>query len=258
MLVIVDAFTKFVIIEAVKSQKSQPVVRVFQQLMCLFGVPTRIISDRGSAFTSHSFQLFCETYNIKHVLNAVATPRANGQCERYNRTILAELATLGADSNSTEWDTHVKEVQSAMNTCFSKGINTTPSEALMGYHPRPAAQAQLLADIEVDLDRLNLTELRADMERHISADQARQKKYYDKSRKEAVKYSKDDLVLVQITSVSPTGSSKKLLPKFRGPFRVVSALFNDRYVVEDLREGRYKARSVAAVEKLRPWMSAQV
>jgi hypothetical protein len=258
ILVIVDAFTKFVIMEAVKSQKTQPVVRVFQQVMCLFGVPTRIISDRGSAFTSHSFKLFCETYNIRHVLNAVATPRANGQCERYNRTIVAALTTLSADTRSNEWDTHVKEVQSAMNTTFNKGIKTTPSEALMGYQPRPAAQAQLLAEIEVDLEHLNLAELRAEIQEHITTDQARQKQYYDKHRREADKYSKDDLVLVLITSTQNSGSSKKLLPKFRGAFRVVAALFNDRYVVEDLREGRYKSRTVVAVEKLRPWTSAQV
>jgi transposase InsO family protein len=258
LLVIVDAFTKFVIMEAVKSQKTQPVVRVFQQVMCLFGVPTRIISDRGSAFTSHSFKLFCETYNIRHVLNAVATPRANGQCERYNRTIVAALTTLSADTRSNEWDTHVKEVQSAMSTTFNKGIKTTPSEALMGYQPRPAAQAQLLAEIEVDLEHLNLAELRAEIQEHITTDQARQKQYYDKHRREADKYSKDDLVLVLITSTQNSGSSKKLLPKFRGPFRVVAALFNDRYVVEDLREGRYKSRTVVAVEKLRPWTSAQV
>lgn len=66
------------------------------------------------------------------------------------------------------------------------------------------------------------------------------------------------MVLVLITSTQNSGSSKKLLPKFRGPFRVVAALFNDRYVVEDLREGRYKSRTVVAVEKLRPWTSAQV
>ncbi|KMQ86750.1 retrovirus-like pol polyprotein [Lasius niger] len=81
LLVIVDAFTKFTIIEPVKSQKTCYVVKILTNLIYLFGVPNRIISDRGTAFTSQAFRMFCDTYGIKHVLNAVATPRANGQCE---------------------------------------------------------------------------------------------------------------------------------------------------------------------------------
>ncbi|KAJ3645515.1 hypothetical protein Zmor_023165 [Zophobas morio] len=63
-----------------------------------FGVPRRIISDRGETILLVSmFMEYCKTLNIKHVLNATATPRANGQVERYNRTILASLASSMED-----------------------------------------------------------------------------------------------------------------------------------------------------------------
>lgn len=35
-----------------------------------------------------------DTHTTKHILNSVATPRANGQVERYNRTILASLGSM--------------------------------------------------------------------------------------------------------------------------------------------------------------------
>lgn len=257
ILVIVDAFTKFVVIEPVKSQKTTPVVQAFQRLMCLFGVPTRIISDRGSAFTAHSFRQFCEAYGIKHVLNAVSTPRANGQCERYNKTILNALATISADTDSTEWDAHLKDVQSAINTTFNKGIKLTPAEALLGYKPRPLAEASLLAEVQAQFERLDLVEVRRKMKDHIAVNQAKQKEYYDRSRREADKYEKGELVLVLITSVKNTGTSKKLTPKYRGPFKIVTVMFNDRYEVEDLREGYRKARTVVAVDKIRRWSAAQ-
>lgn len=78
LLVVVNGFTKFAIIETVKSQKTRHTVKVLMDLICLFGCPSRIISDRGTSFTSENFKVFCTTYGIKHVLNAVATPRANG------------------------------------------------------------------------------------------------------------------------------------------------------------------------------------
>jgi len=74
LLVLVDAFTKFTIIEPVKSQKAGYVVKILTNLIYLFEVPTRIISDRVTAFMSQTFRMFCTNYGIKHILNAVATP----------------------------------------------------------------------------------------------------------------------------------------------------------------------------------------
>lgn len=124
--IFVSVDTKFTIVEPVKSQKACYVIKILTDLIHLFGIPNRIVSDRGTAFTSQAFRLFCENYGIKHVLNAVATPRANSQCERYNKTIVQALATTMAGQDPRDWDTVLKQVQSALNTTFNKGINMTP------------------------------------------------------------------------------------------------------------------------------------
>lgn len=87
LVVVFDGFTKYVIMEPVKDTRSKHVIRVFMDITYLFGAPVRIISDRG-LFTTKVFSLFCQNYCIRHVLNDVFTPRANGQCERYNRIII--------------------------------------------------------------------------------------------------------------------------------------------------------------------------
>lgn len=58
-----------------------------------FGLPKRIITDRGTAFTSKAFEEYCDVNNIQHIKTAVRTPRANGQVERANQTILHYLQT---------------------------------------------------------------------------------------------------------------------------------------------------------------------
>lgn len=257
LFVIVDAFTKFVIIEPVKSQKTTYVVKILTNLIYLFGVPNRIVSDRGTAFTSRTFRMFCDQYGIKHILNAVATPRANGQCERYNRTIVQALATTTAGQDPAKWDTAVKQVQSALNTTHNKGIATTPMKALIGCDVPSAPESQLLAQVRDIVDRLDLAKLRQDIKAHIGSDQRAQKERYDRKRREATRYKKGDLVLVQITSEMATGSSRKLNPKFKGPFRVHKVLVNDRYEVEDLREGRRQARTVAVADRIKPWITIQ-
>lgn len=70
-----------------------------------FGLPVRIISDRDTSFTSTAFKTFCNQVGIKHELNAVACPRANGQVERFNRTFIRSLAAPNTCSNKRDWDT---------------------------------------------------------------------------------------------------------------------------------------------------------
>lgn len=257
LFVVVDGFTKFCFIEPVRDQKSSAVVKILTELIYLFGAPRRIISDRGSAFTSQTFKTFCGAYNIKHILNAVATPRANGQCERYNKTIVNALATVSAGAPPEDWDLYVKPIQSTLNTTYNKGIGTTPMEALTGYCAVAPSEAKLVNAVRDELHRTDIKQLREKISKYITEDQRKQKARYDVARKEAKKYMKDDIVLVQITSDAATGSSRKLRPKYRGPFRITKVLLNDRYEVEDLRENTRKCvKIVAAAERLKPWTAA--
>jgi len=51
-LLVIDTFTKFVIIEPVKSQKASQVIKILNTIIHLFGIP-RLITDRRTIFTSH-------------------------------------------------------------------------------------------------------------------------------------------------------------------------------------------------------------
>ena len=254
--VMVDAFTKFVIIEPVKSQKTRYVVKRLTNVIYIFGCPTRIISARGTAFTARSFRTFCDAYGIKHILNAVATPRANGQCERYNKTITAALSTTTAGKDLSHWDNDVKKIQSALNTCLNKGIGTTPTKALIGYETKRPAEGWLLSKVQ-EVDRVDLQLLRKRMKEHISVSQRKQKEYYDKTRRTVTKYKQGDLVMVDVTSEAATGATRKLLPKFRGSFRITKVILNDRYEVEDLREQSRGRRTVVAADRMKRWITVQ-
>lgn len=130
-------------------------------------------------------------------------------------------------------------------------------QALIGCETRSATEAKLLSQIQENVHRLDLSQLRRDVEAHVNREQQAQKERYDKSRREANKYSNGELVLVQITSDPATGSSKKLHSKYKGPFRIQKVLINDRYKVEDLREGRRRSQTVVAADRIKPWITIQ-
>lgn len=254
ILVLVDGFTKFTIVEPVKNTKVKYVIKILENFIYLFGVPNRLITDRGSAFTSKTMKTFCESFGIKHIMNAVATPRANGQCERINETVLESLRCLSVNDDSEEmWDTHLKKVQFGINSNVNKSTGETPLKVLIGIDSASWSESKLLHAIKENPKQTNLSELRNKVSDKISHAQSKAKESFDKKRKKQVPFKTNDLVMVRKTSFTNTGTSKKLLPVFKGPFRVTTVLPNDRYVVEDLR-GTRKSKTMIAVDNLKPWM----
>ncbi|GFW91653.1 transposon Tf2-9 polyprotein [Trichonephila clavipes] len=64
ILSIIDAFTKFVWLYPVKSTSSRDALDKLKQQEITFGNPHRIITDKGTAFTSKEFREYCENENI--------------------------------------------------------------------------------------------------------------------------------------------------------------------------------------------------
>jgi hypothetical protein len=53
-----------------------------------FGVPNRIITDLGTAFTGFAFWDLCQDNTTDVYYSSVAHPRYNGQVERANSMVL--------------------------------------------------------------------------------------------------------------------------------------------------------------------------
>lgn len=81
ILVVIDAFTKFVKLYPVVSTSAKEVCASLNRYFEYYSRPSRIISDRGSCFTSSEFSLYLSKRNITRVKVAVASPQANGQVE---------------------------------------------------------------------------------------------------------------------------------------------------------------------------------
>ncbi|XP_039969746.1 uncharacterized protein LOC120781576 [Bactrocera tryoni] len=217
VLAIVDSFAKFTILRAAKSTAINHVIPVLLEITSYLGMPERIISDRGTAFTSKAFQKFWNENNVKHILNAVQTPRAN-------RVILSIY------------------IQWSINTIPNKTTGCTPFRLLYGYVSRDILQNQLIQALqEDDGDLINDTDLqllRVDTAQPINDT-----------------YNEGDLVLTTNEPIS-SGTSRKLEPRFRGLFIITKVLPNDRYVIEDLPHAERTQRQYKAVfasDQLKTW-----
>jgi hypothetical protein len=108
-------------------------------VVCRFGVPSCIITDNGTQFTSRIFQEYCEGIDTQLCFTSVAHPRSNGQVERANVEILRGLKTRTYDCLKKHGGNWVSELPSVL-----WGNQTTPSRAtgetpfFLVYGPKPA------------------------------------------------------------------------------------------------------------------------
>lgn len=100
ILVVMDAFTKFTWLYGTKSTTSSEVIDRLRKQSFIFANPRRIFSDRGTAFSSKEFKNYCHEEGIEHTLVTTRVPRANGQVERVNRTLIPLLTKLSAPKSS--------------------------------------------------------------------------------------------------------------------------------------------------------------
>lgn len=255
LLIIIDAYTKFAIIVPVKSTKAIHSIKAMRNYFHTFSVPKRVVSDRGTSFTAKSFQSYLGSLGIKHVKNAVATPRANGQVERYNRTVLASLTATNHGKPENAWDDCVSEIQWGLNNTINKGTGKSPAQALFGLNLVGTPGSLLQLSVSENTETHSLEETRKEITEHIRENQEKQKERFDKDKKE-VRYVVGQLVRVE-REVPSIGKSRKLVPKIRGPYRIVEVLNNDRYVIEDTplsQKGSKKFSGIFSVDKIHPWM----
>ncbi|GFW87733.1 transposon Ty3-I Gag-Pol polyprotein [Trichonephila clavipes] len=78
---VIDAFSKFTWLYPTRSTDAAEVINRLENQRHVFGNPARIITDKGSAFTSSAFEDYCKKQNILHISITTGLPRSNGQIE---------------------------------------------------------------------------------------------------------------------------------------------------------------------------------
>lgn len=257
LLVVVDAFTKFCFVKPVRNTNTQNVVRVLAEIFYTFRIPDRLISDRGSCFTSHAFKRFALDKGFKHILNAVASPRSNGQVERYNRTILDSLKTFSVKHGEKDWDNHLGKVQWGLNNTIQKTTGRTPAEVLFGTAMNVGISPILNEIVEETRENSDRSVIRNEVKKKIDREQVKQKERYDEGRKPAREYELGALVKITKTCFNNDGQSKKLMATYVGPYRVTKVLGRDRYKVAPvpgLGCTQNKRETTVSADRMRPWI----
>jgi transposase InsO family protein len=131
--VIVDHLTKVAHFIPVKMAYSgAKLAKLYMlRITCLHGVPKKIVSDRGSQFTSMFWEKLHESMDTKLNFSSAYHPQTDGQMERTNQ-ILEDMLRACALKYGKSWDKRLPYVEFSYNNSYQASIEMATFEALYG------------------------------------------------------------------------------------------------------------------------------
>jgi hypothetical protein len=119
----VDRLTKIAhFIPAKTTHSGSKLAKLYlSRIMCLHGVPKKIMLDRGSQFTSKVWEKLHESMDTKLDLSSAYHPHTVGQTERINQ-ILEDMLRACALKNGKSWDKSLSYAEISYNNSYEASI----------------------------------------------------------------------------------------------------------------------------------------
>jgi hypothetical protein len=224
--VIVDRLTKVAHFILVKTTYSgaKLVELYMSRIACLHGVPKKIVSDRGSQFTSKFWEKLHESMDTKLNFSSAYHPQTDGQTERTHQ-ILEDMLRAYALKYGKSWNKSLPYAEFSYNNSYQASIKMAPYEALYRSQCRtPLFWSQTGESQVFGLEVLKDAEKQVQMVREsLKVAQTRQKSYADKRRRD-LSFEIGDFVYLKVSPMRVTRRFKvtgKFAPRYVGPFRIV-------------------------------------
>ena len=253
LLVFSDYLSRWTEAFPIPDQRSGTIAKVFvEEIVYRYGVPGTLLTDNGSNFVGILFQQICKLLGIKRLLTTPYHPQTDGLVERFNGTLLGMLRPFVGDTQR-DWDTFLKPVLFAYRTAVQKSIKTSPFFLMYGrlptlpfddiltpshspsYNDNPSMAEEVSSQLR--------TAFRA-AQSYLK--EAAKKQSQHRTKKEAsVDIGVGSHVLLR-NEVIPVGHSRKLVPKWIGPYVILERKSPVNFVIKDIQDDRKPNKLVHA------------
>jgi hypothetical protein len=135
ILVVVDAFSKFVSFYPVRRITAQVVLDCLERsFFPAYGTPKVVVTDKARVFCCRLFRDFCFRWGVKHLTPTPYYPQAS-LAERVNRNLKSALKIFHHSSQKT-WDEDLPWISIAFNTATHESTQATPDALFLGRELR--------------------------------------------------------------------------------------------------------------------------
>ena len=169
LMVLVDDYSRYPVVEIINSTSAKTVIPQLDKIFSMFGIPEVVKTDNGPPFNGYEFTKFAEYMGFKHRKITPLWPQANGEAERFMRTIGKIIKAANAERKS--WKQEIYTFLRNYRATPHATTNKSPAEILFGRKMRTK-----LPSIQIKPDD-NKTR-KTDTEK-----KAKMKKFADQTRK---------------------------------------------------------------------------
>jgi hypothetical protein len=242
IILAIDYFTKWAEARAIRANDAASAAKfVFESIVCRFGTPEAIVTDQGSNFEAKLFQNLCELMGVKKLRSTSYHHETVGLVERLVRT-LKEILRCYINETHTNYDELLSQVIYCYNTTVQASTGFTPYEAV--FARKPVNLQEIILNIKQNQSFINKDDyvrklirnserIQSIVNKELEKSREQQKRNHDKQVVSFKLYDPGDLVLLT-NEAGALKRSKKLLPKFVGPFKVVERLNELNYRISFL------------------------
>lgn len=185
------------------------------------GLPKVLVSDRDPRFTSNLFSEIAKMLKCKQALSSAFHPETDGQTERINR-VVEEMLRHYASPRQDDWDKYLYAVEFAINNSYQESVQNTPFFLNYGQHPLTPVEVQLKSDVPAALQfTVGMQAAVKHAKQLLAGAQDRQKTLANEKRREVVYAPGEYVWLNPKHLVLKTPGTRKLLPRFVGPYEVL-------------------------------------
>jgi hypothetical protein len=258
IVVMVDRLTKMTHFVAVKGTiTAKELADVFYNTVFkLHGMPTSIVSDRDSKFTSMFWQQLMARVGTVLRMSTAYHPQTDGQTERMNR-VLEDMLRNYVDPTHNDWDEHLAGAEFAVNNAYHAGIASTPFFLNNGEHPPTPLSLSIQNGNSPAAKQFAdgvLHDVRAAREKLQQAQQ-RQARFANKKRRHVAYLQGDEVMLSTVNIRLKAVGSPKLLPRWIGPFSISQVISPLAYRLELPDE--WSIHNVFHVSLLKPYLRSE-
>lgn len=251
ILVVVDKLTKYAITIPTTTAitEKETASLLFKYVFTKFGLPRQIISDRDTRWRGDFWAEVCRLMGMRRALTTAYHPQADGQTEALNHYLEVAVRCYVERLDKRDlWSKLLDSLTFAYNSTPHSSTGRTPAFLLRGYQPLTGSSFIHGEEaIKRELEKKGEDECRDDRALEIAEDfraewraaqesltlaQLRQERGYNQGRKD-VGFEEGEFVLLNRETLglnrTVTGTGKKLIPKYEGPFEILEKISKITY-----------------------------
>ncbi|KAK7122940.1 hypothetical protein R3I94_019906 [Phoxinus phoxinus] len=204
---------------------------LFHHVFRVYGIPDDIVTDRGTQFTSQVWKAFCKL-DINVSLTSGYHPQSNGQVERLNQEIGRYLRSYCSHEQHC-WADFLPWAEYAQNSLTHSSTNMTPFQCVLGYQPPLfpwSGEPSLVPAVDNWIRRSE----RVWDSAHVRLQRAVRKQEFQANRRRRPhpSYQPGQRVWLSTRDLKLRLPSRKLSPKYVGPFRILRQMNEVTYKIE--------------------------